>query len=181
MSLSRQRDLPTLYLHPGEISICEVPTRVVTVLGSCVSVTMVDRTRGVGAICHGALPQCRSKEPCRSLCVEAFKFTDCALHYMLAYFKDQGIPNSELEVKLFGGADTLASKRSNSIGTQNIKTALQIIRKEKLRVIAADVGDSFGRKIIFYSDTGEVLLKRLKNGKLPVGQNEKEYKRPHCR
>ena len=68
---------------------------------------------------------------------------------MLGKMRSYGVAGSELEVELFGGADTLSSKKENTIGSMNVKTALEIIRQEHLRVIAADVGDSFGRKIIF--------------------------------
>ena len=47
------------------------------------------------------------------------------------------------------------------IGQQNIQTAKQIIRSEGLRIQALDVGGLQGRKIFFYTDTGEVYLKRL--------------------
>jgi len=157
------QDLASVYLHPGELSVCKEPTQVITVLGSCVSITMFNPRLQLGAICHGTLPQCRSREGCNTLCIEAFKFMDCAIHYMLKSFRAHGIRNNDIEVKIFGGADTLRSTSSNTIGSQNIKTALDIMSEEELRVIAADVGDSFGRKLVFFSHTGEVFLKRLKN------------------
>jgi chemotaxis protein CheD len=156
--------LASVYLYPGEVSICEEPTRVITVLGSCVSVTMFNPGSKIGAICHGTLPRCRARNECHSTCIEAFKFMDCALHYMLGRFRQYGIANNEIEIKIFGGADTLKSKSSNTIGSQNIQITLDIMGKNKLRVIAADVGDSFGRKLVFFSHTGEVYLKRLKKG-----------------
>jgi chemotaxis protein CheD len=128
----------------------------------------------MGAICHGTLPQCRSiKEECLEPCIEAFKFMDCAMLYMLRAFRDHGIMNNEIEIKVFGGADTLASKSSNTIGSQNIKTTLDIIRKEKLSVMAADVGDSFGRKLVFFTHTGDVYLKRLKTNNIGKKHEEK--------
>jgi chemotaxis protein CheD len=69
--------------------------------------------------------------------------------------------NRDIEVKVFGGADTLMSKTSNTVGSRNIKVTLDTLGREKLGVTAADVGDSFGRKLIFFSHTGEVYLKRL--------------------
>ncbi len=161
----RRKDIETAYLHPGEICICLRPRKVITVLGSCVSITMFNPRSQMGAICHGTLPRCRSvKGECLKPCIEAFKFVDCAMLHMLRAFRDRGIMNNEIEIKVFGGADTLKSKSSNAIGSQNIRTALDIIRKEKLGVAAADVGDSFGRKLIFLTHTGEVFLKRLRNG-----------------
>jgi len=176
MNSYRRTNLPTVFLYPGEIHISDKPTQIITTLGSCVSVTMFNHRSNIGAICHGALPRCRTNGDCRSPCIEAFKFTDCAVTYMLNRFKLLGIENKDIEVKIFGGADTLMSRSSNSIGTQNVKTALHILGKAKLRVIAADVGDSFGRKLVFFSHTGEAFLKRLKNGNHHSAINEQKNK-----
>ncbi len=88
---------------------------------------------------------------------------DCALRYMLGAFRERGVLNKEIEIKMFGGADTLISQSSNTIGSKNVQAALTILREEHLSVVAMDVGDSFGRKLIFHSQTGEVFLKRLRN------------------
>ena len=166
MTRLHDADLHKVYLRPGELYIGEGPTKVVTVLGSCVSVTLFSKRLRIGAICHGAMPHCRRRRGCHELCKEAFRFVDCSVHYMLAKMRSYGAADSEIEVKLFGGADTLSSKKENTIGSMNVKMALEIIRQENLRIIAADVGDSFGRKIIFLTHTGEVYLKRLKDAKV---------------
>lgn len=163
MSPFKGREMTTVYLHPGEVCFSREPKRVITVLGSCVSVTMFSPRLRIGVICHGTLPRCRSMKECHSVCIEAFKFMDCAIYYMLNKFTECGIAHGETEIKIFGGADTLMSKSSSSIGRQNIKITLDIMGREKLRVKAADVGDSFGRKLVFFPHTGEVFLKRLKN------------------
>jgi chemotaxis protein CheD len=158
------QEIQAVYLHPGEICVSRHPRKVITVLGSCVSVTMFNPRLRLGAICHGILPQCRStKEECLASCIETFKYMDCAILHMLHTFREHGIMNNEIEIKVFGGADTLVSKSSNTIGSQNIKTTLDIFSKEKLKVVAADVGDFFGRKLFFFTDTGDVYLKRLKS------------------
>ena len=164
----------TVYLHPGELCVCDEPTKVVTVLGSCVSVTLFNRRLRIGAICHATLPECRTTEKCESLCIEAFKFMDCAMRYMLGAFRERGVQNKEIEIKMFGGADTLISQSSNTVGSKNIQTALSILRDEHLSVVAMDVGDSFGRKLIFYSHTGQVYLKRLRNVNMPGKGNGKK-------
>lgn len=162
MTLQQQDELQSIYLYPGELVICEKPTRVITVLGSCVSVTMFSRRLRRGAICHGTMPRCRSMKQCSELCIEAFKFMDCTIQQMLKSFRDVGVTGRDIEIKVFGGADTLQSRTSNSIGSQNIKVTLDTLSRERLGVIAADVGDNFGRKLIFLSHTGEVFLKRLR-------------------
>jgi chemotaxis protein CheD len=161
MKLPEQGDLPSIYLHPGELVICREPARVVTVLGSCVSVTMHNRRLKLGAICHGTMPSCKSMKHCTELCIEAFKYMDCAIEHMLTSFRDSGIVSRDIEVKVFGGADTLQSRTSNTVGSRNIKVTLDALGREKLGVMAADVGDNFGRKLIFFPHTGDVYLKRL--------------------
>lgn len=164
MSLLEFSHLPSVYLGPGDMVVCDQPARVVTVLGSCVSVTMFHVNSRLGAVCHSVLPSCRHETMCGGACDEMFRYVDCSLLYMLSTFRNHGIPGSEIEVKVFGGADTLTSRRENTIGSQNVRTALHIIGLEDLKIKAADVGDSFGRKLIFFSHTGEVFLKRLKGG-----------------
>lgn len=171
MRLPKSDHLASVYLRPGEVAVCEEPTKVVTVLGSCVSVTMFHRGSGLGAICHGVLPNCRHQKLCGGICDEMFKYVDCSLLYMLSAFGKRGIGRKEIEVKIFGGADTLASKRDNTIGSQNVRIALHIIGMEKMKIRAGDVGDSFGRKLIFLSHTGEVFLKRLTNGMAGLKKN----------
>jgi len=163
MKCSEETYADTIYLHPGELCVCDEPTKVITVLGSCVSVTLFNPRLCLGAICHATLPECRSTQKCESTCIEAFKFMDCAMRYMLGAFRERGVMNREIEIKIFGGADTLISQSSNTIGSKNIQAALSILREEHLSLVDMDVGDSFGRKLIFFSHTGEVLLKRLRN------------------
>jgi chemotaxis protein CheD len=48
-----------------------------------------------------------------------------------------------------------------SVGNQNVKTAEEVILSEGLSILKIDIGGLQGRKILFYTDTGDVLLKRL--------------------
>jgi chemotaxis protein CheD len=48
-----------------------------------------------------------------------------------------------------------------SVGRQNILIAMRQIEDHGLILVASDTGGIQGRKLIFKSDTGVVLLKRL--------------------
>ncbi len=150
-----------VYLMPGELHIAEKPARVTTVLGSCVSVTLFCRRLRIGAICHSILPECRHRKDCKGVCEDSFKYVDCSIRHMLFCFRRQGISFNEIAVKLFGGADLLSSKRESAIGSMNVSKALEVIKEKHLGLLAADVGDAFGRKLIFYTHTGDVYIKRL--------------------
>lgn len=162
-----ERELPVVYLKPGEMYFAEGPTLIVTVLGSCLSVTMYDRRRGLGGICHGLLPRCRSRNACKEDCRDTFKFVDCSIRHMVKLFDRHGVKRSEIEVKCFGAADMFSQKSDTTgtaaVGKQNVQTAEKIVLSEGLSILKMDVGGLQGRKIYFYTDTGEVLLKRLNN------------------
>ncbi len=155
-----------VYLKPGEMYFSEEPAEVVTVLGSCLSITMFHRKRAMGGICHGLLPTCSKENPCGGSCLEGFKYVDCSIRRMISIFDQHKVRRSEIEVKYFGGADMFSREPSRpnivSVGRQNINSAEDILRHEGLVPHAMDVGGAQGRKIYFYTHTGEVLLKRLK-------------------
>ena len=51
------RDMPRVYLSPGEIIATRDPIVVQTTLGSCVSVALRDPLTGFAAMCHAAMPE----------------------------------------------------------------------------------------------------------------------------
>jgi chemotaxis protein CheD len=166
--------LPIVYLKPGEMHFSAEPNLVVTVLGSCLSVTMFSRSRGLGGICHGLLPECDGRAKCLGECLEGFKYVDCSIRRMVRLFDQQRVRRGDIEVKCFGGADmfTRAIERPGlvSIGRQNFSTAERVLKSEGLQLHVVDVGGLLGRKIFFYTHTGEVLLKRLKRTKIEPGK-----------
>lgn len=156
-----------IYLKPGDIYVSEEPALIATLLGSCVSVTMFSPRLRAGAICHGQLPSCKEIKPCEceQFCDEGIRFVDCSILRMLEWFMQKGVDREDIDVKVFGGSDMFGAKESSSkatVGQQNINMAIHVLEKEMLRISASDVGGIRGRKIIFATNTGEVLLKRLR-------------------
>ncbi len=168
--IHQDRNLPLVYLMPGAVHFSGEPAVIVTVLGSCLSITMFSRRRGLGGMCHGLLPKCgQQKKGCHGECLEGFKYVDCSIRRMVELFDRQKVRRSEIEVKCFGGADMFARPIERpeivSIGKQNVMTAEQILKSEGLKPQVVDVGGLQGRKIFFNTRTGEVLLKRLHRAK----------------
>ncbi len=150
-----------VFLKPGEVYVSEKPTRVSTILGSCVAVTVFNERLKIGGICHARLPRRREFSNAGG----EFNYVDCSIYYILDRFEGLGVTKGETTVKMFGGADVLERTNQNtaSVGRENIETALEIIRDEELYLAASDVGGDQGRKVFFFTHTGEVLLKRLGN------------------
>jgi chemotaxis protein CheD len=92
-------ELPVVYLKAGEMHYAERPSLVVTVLGSCLSVTMHCRRLGIGGICHGLLPSCEDRRACSKGCSTGFKYVDCSLRQMIELFDRAGARRRDVEVK----------------------------------------------------------------------------------
>jgi chemotaxis protein CheD len=158
--------LPVVYLHPGEFHIACTPSILKTVLGSCVGVSFWFPRLGLGALCHGILPHCPQGTEGEFIDhSDGFRYVDFAICELLRQFASYGGLPSDLELKIFGGADVLPvireSQTRRSVGSQNLAAADEVIKRESLRVLASDVGGSQGRFIRFHTGTGEVLLQRL--------------------
>ncbi|MBI4796446.1 MAG: chemotaxis protein CheD [Deltaproteobacteria bacterium] len=152
-------NLPVIHLKPGELYLGEQPTMVTTTLGSCVSLIFFNQPQRLGAICHALLPSDDHQE-------NSFRFVDRAFFWMLEQFQSRNIASKQIQVKLFGGADVLECFQGNcrtvTVGQQNIHQALELFKAHGLQVQASNVGGALGRKVFFFTHTGEVLLKRVK-------------------
>jgi chemotaxis protein CheD len=151
-------EMPELiYLHPAQMRFCGRPSRIETVLGSCVAVTMCNPRLQIGCICHAVLPLSENQT------LEPLKYVDSSIHSMLREMEKHASRRSDIEVKLFGGASMrqLAPGRK-SVGYQNVDAALAVLRQEGFTPRTSDTGGTEGRKVRFYSATGEVFVKRIR-------------------
>jgi len=156
--------VPEIYLQPGEWELVRTPTVLKTVLGSCVGITFRAPRLGIGALCHPMLPHCAARPGMFRNPASAGRYVDSIVREMARSFDSLGASRSEVEVKLFGGADVLATISGRAtVGTMNAKTALGVLEEEGFRLAAKHVGGSRGVFIEFHTGTGEVLLRRLKH------------------
>ena len=156
-------DLPSIYLKPGTLYFGEAPARVSTLLGSCVALTLYSPEHRAGAICHALLP-CAERGRKSS----GFRYVDTSIRWMVERFAQAGIGRLSLTAKLFGGSDILGApagkRRIPSVGRQNIDAALAVLDEEGLMLSALDVGGCCGRKVVFFTHTGDVFAKRNSTG-----------------
>jgi chemotaxis protein CheD len=157
--------LPVGHVSIGDCAFAVRPVVLTTVLGSCVSVTMHHPGRRVGGMFHAMLP-CRTLRRHRSRASDC-TFADLAVAAMVERFRDAGMPPQELEVKLFGGANTLQESYAEDlremldVGRKNVETALAALARYGLRPKVRDVLGALGRKLYFCTATGEVWLSYL--------------------
>lgn len=74
-----------------------------------------------------------------------------------------GCDRRRLQAKLFGGACVLEAfrERKNHLGSENVRTARELLAAEAIPVIGEDVGGHRGRKLIFTTDDGSAWVKAL--------------------
>jgi chemotaxis protein CheD len=154
-------ELPKVNVQPGELYLAREPAILQTILGSCVSVTFWSPRLGAGALCHGVLP----RSPRGAIAPEGHHYVDFVIHHLVRKFDEMGALRSEVEVKVFGGADVLPVGPSRTgrptVGALNCQVALEVLEEEGFAVLASDLGGTRGRTIRFHTATGEVLVHRL--------------------
>jgi chemotaxis protein CheD len=154
--------LPEIYVLPGESHLVTRPTVIRTVLGSCVGVTIWAPRIGASALCHPMLPSVPSEG--RIEASKGRRYVDFAIRELACRFDALGALRSEVEVKLFGGADVLVISANDlrpTIGRMNSEVALEVLREEGFTVAALSLGGDCGVHISFNTSTGEVRLRRL--------------------
>lgn len=147
---------------PGEFYVSAHGEMICTVLGSCISACIRDKHQGIGGMNHFMLPvqnEFSSGQWGSDANTSATRYGNWAMEYLLNALYKLGANKSDLEVKLFGGGQVLASM--TDIGQRNILFAYDFLKKEGLSIAASDVGDIYSRKILFFPDTGSVKVRRI--------------------
>jgi chemotaxis protein CheD len=163
--LETESEASDIYLHPGESYLARKPAIIRTILGSCVGVTFWSARLGVGALTHSQLPRCPTNSFVGLSLAEGRRYVDFSIRDIARQFDALGAHRTEVEVKLFGGADVLLvsdeAATKATVGKLNCEAAIEVLRDEGLAVIASSLGGSSGLNIRFDTRTGEVLLRRL--------------------
>jgi chemotaxis protein CheD len=150
-----------VYLQPGELFFAQQSTVIRTILGSCVGATFWSSKRGIGALFHAQLP----KSPNPTSTASGGRYVDSSIREIARRFDHTHVPRSEVEVKVFGGADVLRGVSDSpgrpTVGSLNCDAALESLSKEGFMVVASSLRGTRGRKIQFHTGTGEVLVRNL--------------------
>ena len=140
------------FLTEGNILITSVPTDIITVLGSCVSVCIWDKQLKLGGINHYLLPGNLNEDSNNA------SRGSSATDMLIKSFINRKSNIKDLEAKVFGGCNSI---HQNDVGKKNIEIAFKKLKEAGIPIVASHTGGSFGRKIIFNTRTGKVLMRLL--------------------
>lgn len=144
------------FLMTGSIFVHEEAHLVTTVLGSCVSVCLWDPVKKVAGMNHYMLPLWNGEG------LASPKYGSIAIPIMIEKMLVLGAEKKNMQAKVFGGGEVLkVSNAALNVGERNVLLAYDLLEREKIPVVSADVRGKLGRKIIYKTETGNVYLKRL--------------------
>lgn len=149
------------FLYPSNIYTSQKETEVTTILGSCVAVCLWDKRLQIGGINHYMLPLWNGEG------LASPKYGNIAIKRLVQ--KMQGLDSniSDLQAKIFGGASNLHGESYYRIGERNVLIAREKLQEFDIPIIAQSVEGNRGRKIVFNTRTGQVLMRYVS------GQNPK--------
>ncbi len=128
----------------------------VTTVGSCVAIGLVDPEAGIGALGHVMLPNHNGKQ------TEIIgKYADTAIPAMIKEMEMKGARKDRIKAKIAGGAKMFNfPSNSFSIGEKNIEAVRKILKEYGIEVLGEDVGENYGRTIEFHTSTGRMVIKK---------------------
>ncbi len=145
------------FLYPSSFFASKEPYMVKTILGSCVAICLWDKRLKIGGINHYMLPSWNGND------LASPKYGNIALDKLIERLQAMGSRVEDLQAKIFGGGELLDSGKGTAIviGERNIRVARLMLEDRKIPIVASSIGGKRGRKILFFTDTGEVRHKFL--------------------
>ena len=169
--MKRPAHVVEIFLQPGDFYFGDRDTRIRTVLGSCISITMWHPKLLIGGMCHYMLP---TRKHGKIGALDG-RYADEAMAMFLRDITAAGTRPAEYEVKLFGGGNMFFpnSKEScldwpcakpmdsscRNVSCRNERTALVLAKHYDFNVHASNLGGEGHRQIFFDIWTGHVWVK----------------------
>jgi chemotaxis protein CheD len=147
-----------------------------TILGSCISACIYDQEKKIGGMNHYILPGLI--HPDEIITSKVGRYGMYAMELLIGELIKCGAKRKNLAAKVFGGGNVLEFRKTDGDVTgSNIRFAKKFLELEGIPVQKKDMGGYDGRKVLFFTDTSRVLLKRYNIKKDMIAFNEeKSYK-----
>ena len=153
-------------LEPGDFYFGGGHTRISTLLGSCISITLWHPRKRIGGMCHYMLTE-RNVHVARPAHLAHLshlpldgRYASEAFALFLQHVEAAGTRPSEYQAKLFGGGNMFSGGTSGKldIGPRNIEYGRKLLASKNIALMAEHVGGSGRRKLHFELWSGHVLL-----------------------
>ena len=148
-----------IFLQPGEVYFGGRDTRIRTLLGSCVAITMWHPGMLAGGMCHYMLPIAPGGRRNNTL---DGRYADEAMALMLQEIRNAYTSAEEYQVKLFGGGHMFSAHQNTSVdhvGSKNVEMARLLMKRHGFKIIAEHLGGVGHRNLMFDLWNGHVWMR----------------------
>ncbi len=145
----------------ADLKIVKSPNGVTTLgLGSCVGIAIRDPITKIGGLAHIMLPDSTAIRNNGNIP----KFADTGIEELVKQIVAAGANRSRLVAKIAGGAQMFSfSSKSDMIrvGDRNVAASKAKLAELKIPILSEDTGDSYGRTVIFWPETGDYVIRAV--------------------
>jgi len=162
-------DTHDLVLDPGEYAVATAGTRIRTLLGSCVSITLWHPQLRIGAMSHFLLAQRGSTDPG----VLDARYGEESLELMIKDLARMHVYPAQCEAKIFGGGNMFPEHEqpgSLQVGRRNGEAARAMLLAHGIRIVSESLFGHGHRHIAFDVASGDVWVRFMHSipGFVPV-------------
>ncbi len=149
----------------ADLKLCKSPDGITTLgLGSCVGIALRDPVNKIGGLAHIMLPDSTKIQNNSSIP----KFADTGIQDLVNQMVRAGAVQSRIVAKIAGGAQMFSFQNKTeliAIGERNVEATKKKLQELRIRILAQDTGESYGRTVEFFPETGDFIIKAV--GKTP--------------
>lgn len=157
-----------IVLHPGDCRVSAAPATLSTLLGSCVAVCLYDPVRRVMGMNHFLLASRNIAHGRPVMASEAGRYGIHAMELLINGVLAAGGERRNLRAKAFGGGNVLGRACTDPadfmcIGTVNVRFVREFLERDRIPLVAADLGGSVGRQIHFTGSDYSVYVRAIES------------------
>ncbi len=150
--------LIVITLNPGDFYFGSCGSKVKTILGSCVAITMWNPQKRQGGMCHFLLPS-HTEANQDGL---SGKYADHAVALFIQDIDRTKTTPQDYQVKVFGGGKMfpqLGRPNEFSVGDRNIVAAKDLLKRHGFQVHSEHTGEAGHRQVMLDLATGQTFVK----------------------
>ncbi|MFP3975010.1 MAG: chemotaxis protein CheD [Dehalococcoidia bacterium] len=161
----------------GEICVSSALDEVLMCLGigSCIALCVYDPIAKISGMAHIVLPHSNGARPAEI----SPKYADVAVPLLLQEMCEQGAIKFRLVAMIAGGAQMImpGSGINFNTGQRNAEAVMAALEREKVPVLATEIGGSKGRTVRMLAWTGKVFVRTsgAKEKELELEALRREY------
>jgi chemotaxis protein CheD len=163
------------YIGPGEFHSSADDIVIATLLGSCISVALYDRSVPVGGLNHFMLPYQRTERVANE--EPSSRFGVNAMELLINDILKKGGSKRRLRAKVFGGSTMIVGTEAPVIDVpkMNIDFAFSFLDVERIPIDSYSVGGTAPRRVYFFPTTAKVLMKYSQTTGSAIARRESAY------